>query len=155
MTQNDLILRSLKEIRRRSTILWEGLPEEFYNWQPDNNAMTAIQVIRHVLEADYGWNIIINRGDMSNYQTPWKGRPYMSVKEELAFAAPYRQQFLESINRFSETELAETIIIHPGNGAEKLLGDYILRIGYHESVHTGQFLSYLRTIGIERPFIWD
>ncbi|MCZ6703275.1 MAG: hypothetical protein O6940_09575 [Ignavibacteria bacterium] len=37
----------------------------------------------------------------------------------------------------------------------KKLGDYLNRIAYHESVHTGQMLSYLRTLGIERPQIWD
>jgi uncharacterized damage-inducible protein DinB len=37
----------------------------------------------------------------------------------------------------------------------KILGDYLNRIAYHESVHTGQLLDYLRTIGIERPQIWD
>jgi len=40
-------------------------------------------------------------------------------------------------------------------GQSKKLGDYLNRIAYHESVHTGQILSYLRTIGIDRPQIWD
>jgi hypothetical protein len=35
------------------------------------------------------------------------------------------------------------------------LGDYLLRIGFHEAVHAGQFLAYLRAMQIERPFIWD
>ncbi len=155
MTQNELIIRHLNEVRRRSVLLWEGLPETFYNWKPDDHAMTALQLIRHVLQADYGWNIIINQGDMSNYKTPWENRAYLDVKDELEFAAPYRQIFLSSIARFSKAELSETIIIHPGNGAKKILGDYLLRIGYHESVHAGQFLSYLRAMGVERPFIWD
>jgi len=30
----------------------------------------------------------------------------------------------------------------------------LLRIAYHEAVHTGQLLSYLRTLGLERPMIW-
>lgn len=155
MTKNELIIRHLTETRRRSILLWENLPPEFYFWKPDEQAMTAIHTIRHVVEADYGWNRIIRQEDMSNYSTPWRDRPCTSVKDELAFAAPYRQQFLETINGFSESELARTEIIHPGNGAKKLLGDYLLRIGYHESVHAGQFLSYLRTMGVERPFIWD
>lgn len=155
MKKKELILLNFNEIRRRSIKLWKGLPEEYYNWKPDEAAMTAIQMIRHVLQADYGWNIIINRGDMTNYQTPWKDRQYLNVKDELEFAKPYRQKFLESVNQFSETELTEIEIIHPGNGEKKILGKYLLRIGYHESVHAGQFLSYLRAMGIERPFIWD
>ncbi|MDP9959218.1 DinB family protein [Chryseobacterium lathyri] len=155
MTHNELIINYLNETRRRSVFLWKGLPEDLYGWKPDSEAMTAIQMIRHVLQADYGWNMIINKEDMSNYQTPWEDRSYSNVEDEIEFAEPYRQNFLQSVRKFSEKELSNTIIIHPGNGAEKLLGNYLLRIAYHESVHAGQFLSYLRTMGVERPFIWD
>ncbi len=117
--------------------------------------MTAIELIRHVLRADYGWNMIIQRKDMTNYTTPWDGRAHIRVQDELAFAAPYRSAFLDTIATFSEDELAGATVIHPGNGKPYVLGDYLLRIGYHESVHTGQFLSYLRDMGVERPFIWD
>ncbi|MCB0559587.1 MAG: DinB family protein [Lewinellaceae bacterium] len=155
MTQTELIILNLKEIRRRSIKLWKGLPESHYDWKPDENAMTAIQMIRHVLEADYGWNIIINQGNMTNYKTPWENRPFTNVTDELEFAEPYRKQFLTSVRQFSEEELNETKIIHPGNGEKKTLSKYLLRIGYHESVHAGQFLSYLRAMKVNRPEIWD
>ncbi|WP_216660676.1 DinB family protein [Sphingobacterium prati] len=130
------------------------LPEGFYDWKPDSEAMTAIQIIRHVLQADYGWNMIINKEGMDNYHTPWDGRFYFSVDDELIFAEPYRQNFLQSVRNFSGQQLAD-IIIHPGSGSENFLGNYLLRSAYHESVHAGQFISYLREIGVERPFIWD
>ncbi len=155
MTQTQLILLNFTEIRRRSTLLWKALPEEFYGWKPDNSAMTALEMIRHVLQADYGWNRIISRADMSQYKTPWQGRPLISVADELEFAKPYREEFLNTIKQFSDHELANTEIIHPGNGEKKMLGQYLLRIGYHESVHAGQFLSYLRAMDVERPKIWD
>lgn len=155
MIQSELILLNFSEIRRKSIRLWGALPKSHYRWKPDEKAMTAIQVIRHVLEADYGWNIIINQGDMSSYKTPWKDKPFESVQEELEFARPYRDQFLESVRSFSEVELQHTEITHPGNGKKKNLGQYLLRVGYHESVHAGQFLSYLRAMEIPRPDIWD
>ncbi|SDD76595.1 DinB superfamily protein [Algoriphagus faecimaris] len=155
MTQSELIVLNLTEIRRRSIKLWMGLPKSHYNWKPDENAMSAKEMIRHVLEADYGWNIIINQGDMSSYKTPWENRPFINLMEELEFSQPYREAFLESIQRFSDRELNETEIVHPGNGEKKILGNYLFRIGYHESVHAGQFLSYLRTMNIDRPQIWD
>ena len=31
----------------------------------------------------------------------------------------------------------------------------LLRVAYHESVHTGQLLDYLRTAGVPRELIWD
>ena len=155
MTQSELIILNFTEIRRRSIKLWNGLPEKYYNWKPDEKAMSASEMIRHVLEADYGWNLIINQGDMTNYKKPWKNRPFINVTDELEFAKPYREKLLESVRQFSDTELSETKIVHPGNGEMKILGKYLLRIGYHESVHAGQFLSYLRAMKIERPEIWD
>ena len=155
MTQSELIILNFTEIRRRSIKLWNGLPEKYYNWKPDENAMSASEMIRHVLEADYGWNLIINQGDMTNYKTPWEDRPFINVTDELEFAEPYRNTFLDSIRQFSDTELNATEIIHPGNGDKKILANYLLRIGYHESVHAGQFLSYLRAMKIDRPNIWD
>ena len=155
MTQSEFIILNFKEIRRKSIKLWKALPKDYYNWKPDEEAMTAIEMIRHVLEADYGWNIIINNGSMKNYKTPWKNRPFISVNDELDFAEPYRKIFLESVKQFSDQELSEIEIVHPGNGSKKNLGKYLLRIGYHESVHAGQFLSYLRAMKIDRPEIWD
>lgn len=155
MTQSELIVLNFTEIRRRSIKLWNGLPESHYNWKPDEKAMTAIEMIRHVLQADYGWNIIINNGSMANYETPWKNRPFISLADELEFAEPYRNTFLESVRQLSDAELSEKNIIHPGNGEKKNLGKYLLRIGYHESVHAGQFLTYLRAMHIDRPKIWD
>ena len=155
MTQSELIILNFQEIRRRSIKLWNGLPEKYYNWKPDEKAMSASEMIRHVLEADYGWNIIINQGDMTNYKTPWENRPFINLKDELKFAKPFRETFLKSIQQFSDKELNETEIIHPGYGDKKILAKYLLRIGYHESVHAGQFLSYLRAMNIDRPNIWD
>ncbi len=155
MKQSELIILNFTEIRRKSIKLWKALPKSYYNWKPDEKAMTAIEMIRHVLEADYGWNIIINNGSMENYKTPWENKPYLSVTDELEFAKPYRDAFLESVRQFSERELNETQIIHPGNGEKKFLRHYLLRIGYHEAVHAGQFLSYLRAMEITRPEIWD
>ena len=155
MTQSDLIILNFIEIRRRSIKLWKGLPIDYYHWKPDEKAMSASEMIRHVLEADYGWNIIINQGSMTNYKTPWKNKPFISLADELEFAEPYRKTFLESVSQFSDTELNETEILHPGNGDKKVLSKYLFRIGYHESVHAGQFLSYLRGMNIERPNIWD
>jgi len=155
MTQSELIILNYTEIRRRSIKLWNALPENYYYWKPDEKAMTAIEMVRHVLQADFGWNIIINQGDMTNYKTPWENRPFISVKDEIEFAEPYRNTFLQSVGQFSDKELGETEIVHPGNGNKKILGKYLLRIGYHESVHAGQFLSYLRAMKINRPEIWD
>lgn len=155
MNQSQLIISNFTEIRRRSILLWKGLPEKYYHWKPDENAMSALEMIRHVLEADYGWNIIINQGDLNNYQTPWENRPFTNLSDELEFAEPFRKVFLDSVRNFSEEDLTKIEILHPGNGKKNNLANYLLRIGYHESVHAGQFLAYLRAMKVDRPIIWD
>ena len=114
MTHSKLLILNLEEIRRNSVMIWKGLPQDKYHWKPDEKAMTAIAMIRHVLEADYGWNIIINQGDMSNHETPWRNMPFTSLAEELAYAAPYRKELIKRISEFTEEELSNTQIIHPG-----------------------------------------
>lgn len=95
MTSSELIVLNLSEIRRRSILLWRALPESQFLWKPDPNAMSAGgELIRHVLEADYGWNMIINGGaSMKNYKTPWENRPIINLEEELEFAEPHRKTF--------------------------------------------------------------
>ncbi|WP_252942094.1 DinB family protein [Roseivirga pacifica] len=139
MTQSELIILNFTEIRRRSIKLWSGLPESYNDWKPDEKAMTAIEMVRHVLEADYGWNLIINNGSISNYQTPWKNRPFISVTDELKFAAPYRNTFLESIRQFSDKELNEKEIIHPGNGEKKYLENIYYELGTMNLFMQGNF----------------
>ncbi|WP_240723638.1 hypothetical protein [Flavobacterium sp. J27] len=59
------------------------------------------------------------------------------------------------ITNLNESDLENVKIERNEVGQSKKLGDYLNRIAYHESAHTGQMLNYLRTFGIERPQIWD
>ena len=59
------------------------------------------------------------------------------------------------ISELKATDLENVRIERDEVRQSKKLGDYLNRIAYHESVHTGQMLDYLRTAGIERPKIWD
>lgn len=156
MTQTELLLLNFNEIRRRSIKLWNGITPEFYFWQPDINAMTCLEMVRHVLESEHLFHIIVkNKGNLGDYISPWKDRPYTNLQDELDFAEPFRILFFDTLKSFSSDELDTVEIIRFEKGQRKKLGDYLLRIAYHESVHTGQFLSYLRTLGLDRPLIWD
>ena len=113
-------------------------------------------MIRHVLEGEHLFHKIIdNRGNLGNYQSPWKKLKYSDLKNELNFSEYFRKQFISMISELTEFELENIRIERKEVGQSKLLGDYLNRIAYHESVHTGQLLGYLRILGIERPQIWD
>ena len=156
MNSINTILLNFSEIRRRSLKLWSGIPNEYLNWKPDESAFTIIEMIRHVLEGEHLFHKIIeNRGNLGDYQSPWKELKYSNLKNELDFSKKYRTEFLKMINGLKEFDLNTVKIERKEVGQSKILGDYLNRIAYHESVHTGQILSYLRTIGIERPQIWD
>ena len=81
--------------------------------------------------------------------------PLISVEKELEFTEPLRKDFLETIRTFKEKDLANITIDRSNVGYVRGLGDMFMRIAYHESVHTGQLLDYLRTAGIPRADIWD
>ena len=89
-------------------MLWSVLPESHYNWKPDDTAMSASEMIRHVLEADYGWHIIINQGDMSSYKTPWNNRPFTTVKGH--YSSPYYSLTTVQLGSYFRLLVQQTII---------------------------------------------
>lgn len=156
MNTTALLTLNFEEVRRRSIKLWAALPAEYYQWKPDAEAMTCLEMIRHILEGEHLFHQIVNnRGNLGNYASPWLQQPYTSVDNELAFAKPYRQQFLATLATFTEADLNNIEIIRSEKGQRRQLGDYLQRIAYHEAVHTGQMLGYFRTLRLPIPLIWD
>lgn len=156
MTQNEIIILNFEEIRRRSIKLWKGITPENYFWRPDIKAMNCLEMVRHVLESEHLFHIIVNkRGNLGDYISPWTNRPYSDLQTELDFAEPFRESFIKTINEFNSDDFSTIEIIRSERGQRRRLGDYLQRIAYHEAVHTGQMLSYMRALGLERPQIWD
>ena len=156
MTTIESIILNFEEIRRRSTKLWSGLIPEFYQWRPDSKAQSCIEMIRHVLETENIYRlIIVNKGgNADDFVSPWKDRAFTDLQNELEFAMPFRREFLETIRVFTQDGLSSIEIVRKEKKTRSL-GDFLFRCAYHGSVHAGQFLSYLRTLGLDRPNIWD
>jgi uncharacterized damage-inducible protein DinB len=156
MTQTEIIILNFEEIRRRSVKLWTGITPENYFWRPDINALNCLEMVRHILEGEHLFHMIVNkRGNLGDYVSPWTDRPLTDLQAELDFAEPFRKTFLETIKGFNPTDFSTIEIVRSEKGQRRRLGDYLQRIAYHEAVHAGQMLSYLRTLGLERPLIWD
>ncbi|MDR7071679.1 DinB family protein [Fictibacillus barbaricus] len=156
MKSIELLILNFNEIRRRSIKVWTSIPEEKLHWKPDGEAMSCLEMIRHVLESEHYYHLAIeNRGSLPVFESPFENHPFTTVKDELEFAEPYRKQFIETIKSYSEDDLDHIKIDRSDSGYIRDLGDMLLRIAYHESVHTGQLLDYLRTAGAERISIWD
>ena len=156
MMPGEIIILNFEEIRRRSIKLWTGITPDIYSWRPDIHAMSCIEMVRHVLEGEHLFHMIVNkRGNLGDYVSPWTNRVYTDLLAELDFAEPFRKDFLKTISEFKKEDFSTIEIIRSEKGQRRRLGDYLQRIAYHEAVHTGQMLSYLRTLGLERPQIWD
>jgi uncharacterized damage-inducible protein DinB len=156
MNSIELIILNLNEVRRRSIKVWKSIPEEKLGWKPDNEAMNCLEMVRHILESEHYYHLALkNQGSLSVFNSPFENRPFTSVNSELEFAEPYRNQFITTIRSFSEEDLTNIKIDRSDAGYIRDLGDMLLRIAYHETVHTGQLLDYLRTAGVPRIRIWD
>ncbi|HMD00527.1 MAG TPA: DinB family protein [Ferruginibacter sp.] len=156
MNAKELLILNFEETRRRSIMVWKQISEEQLHWRPDPGAMSCLEMIRHVLESEIFYHhIILHRGKLGDFESPLKGHPFTNVEDELRYAQPYRERFLKFINSFSMKDLDEIYITRPEKKQHRKLGDYVLRCAYHESVHTGQMLDYLRTLKAHRAAIWD
>lgn len=156
MNSIDLILLNFNEVRRRSIKVWTSIPQEKLIWKPDDEAMTCIEMIRHVLESEHYYHLAIqNQGSLEVYDSPFEKQPFSTVNAELKFAEPFRNHFLETVKLFSEEDLSSIKIDRSDSGYIRSLGDMLLRVAYHESVHTGQLLDYLRMPRSPRASVWD
>ncbi|TFE25986.1 DinB family protein [Cohnella luojiensis] len=158
MTETDLIILNFEEIRRRSIIVWKSIPEEKLNWRPDHEALSCAEMIRHVAEAELLYHqILVNRGSLTSAPetNPFDEKEFTTVENELKFIQPFRDHFLSYVGAFNKDDLENINIDRSDVGYIRTLGDMLLRIAYHESVHTGQLLGYMRTMGIARPKVWD
>jgi uncharacterized damage-inducible protein DinB len=156
MNQIDLIVLNFEEIRRRSMKVWQAIPTNMLNWKPDEKALTCAEMVRHVLESEYIYlQILQNRKSITNPENPYDLIEFTNVQDDLDRAVPLRNEFINYLKSIEVSELESVEIDRSDVGYIRTLGDMLLRVAYHESVHTGQLLDYMRTMNIERPNIWD
>lgn len=156
MHATELLTLNLEEVRRRSIKVWLGIPSEGLHWKPDASAMTCLEMVRHVLEGEWLYmQMLRSGGSLDSDESPFNPRPYTDVAAEIAFAEPYRREFLQLVASYTEEELLSKKVNRADKGYVRAAGDFILRIAYHESVHTGQLLGYLRSMDAPRPSVWD
>ncbi len=156
MNPSDVIRLNAEEVRRRSIKLWEGIPANKLDWRPDPEARSCIEIVRHVLEGEYLYMMMVRTGrSVPEESSPFGGRPYTSVRDELNFSAPFHQQYLDFLATLTGDDLTSRKVDRSEVGYVRTAGDFLLRAAYHEAVHAGQLLDYLRTMAVARPSVWD
>ncbi|MED4129620.1 DinB family protein [Shouchella miscanthi] len=159
MNSVELILMNSNEVRRRSLKLWSAIPEEFFFHKGDSSSMNLLEQVRHILEAEYLYLEMLKIRKSLPYSdedpNPFNTRKLSTVQEEINFAKPYRQEFLNFIMALNSSDLENITIDRSDVGYTRNLGDMLTRMAYHEAVHAGQLLRDLRILDIERPHLWD
>lgn len=157
MNAIELCILNLKETRRRSIKLWRSLPDSLLSWKSDKEAMTFGEMIRHVWSASFHYHMLLrNNGSIkTDIHIPYDEEPITSVEKEIELSQSYFSDFIEYVESISTEELESRLINRSDVGYQRYLGDMLLRIAYHDAIHTGQFLQYLRMVELERPLIWD
>ncbi|QQZ07716.1 DinB family protein [Heyndrickxia vini] len=157
MNSIELSILNLQETRRRSIKLWRSLPDSWIDWRPDKEAMSFGEMIRHVWTGSFYYHLMLqNNGSIKEEApAPFDQEPITSIEKEIELSSPYFDDFISYVTSLSAEELTTRLIDRGDVGYQRYLGDMLLRIAYHDAVHAGQFLQYLRMIGLERPLIWD
>ena len=157
MNATELLILNLEEVRRRSIKIWHAVPTDKLHWKPDAEAMSCAEMVRHVLKSEWAYMQMLRAGkSVDTDDSPFYLREFTDVSDELNVAEPYREEFLALVKSYSPEELSSRKIDRSDVGYVRAYGDFILRIAYHESVHAGQILGYLRAMDAPpRPNIWD
>jgi uncharacterized damage-inducible protein DinB len=156
MLSTELLILNFEEVRRRSIKVWQGIPAERLQWKPEAEAMSCVEMVRHVLEGEWLYmQMLRSGGSLESDESPFNPRPYTNVASEIAFAEPYRREFLKLVGSYTAEELITRKVDRADKGYVRTVGDFMLRMAYHESVHVGQLLGYLRLMNMPRPNIWD
>ncbi|WP_309120579.1 DinB family protein [Paenibacillus sp.] len=156
MNAIEAIVWNLEEVRRRSLLVWESIPDTYLDWKPDSDAMSVKDMIRHVLDSEHYYHLaLLNEGSLAKYESPYEKRAFTTLKEEISFSEPYRKAFMDTVKSYAQADLSTIQIDRSDVGYIRTLGDMLLRIAYHEAIHSGQLLDYLRTAGLKRPKVWD
>jgi len=155
MSGAELLCLNLTETRRRSILIWQAIPSSLSQWRPDPDAMNCFEMVRHVLEADYLYGQMLRERRSYSGDSPFADHHFDDLDAALVFTNPYRESLLQAVLQLSDEELNTIAIDRSDVGYIRKAGDFILRIAYHEAVHAGQMLQYLRMAGAQRPSIWD
>ncbi|MEM9024233.1 MAG: DinB family protein, partial [Bacteroidota bacterium] len=121
------------------------------SWKPRGAMFTCLEMVRHVLEREYlFFQVIEHQGSPDGFQSPWDGRSYGDLKQELDFAQPFRMAFMHRLATFHDQDLNVVILETGSHNGTKTLGEHLDQMIHHETLHLGEMAGYLRTLNIRQ-----
>lgn len=149
-----LAIQNLETTRERSLLIFNAIPNENIHWKLDDDSMSLIETIRHVLDCDlwYMKNIQDKKSDHLDYNELFGNRPLISIENEIEMNKNNRTYFIDFLKTFSDEDLKQTQLKR--SSGMKNLDAFLLEIAYHEAYHAAQIQVYLRILNTPRANIW-
>ncbi|MEO0527741.1 MAG: DinB family protein [Bacteroidota bacterium] len=147
----EIFVTNFEDIRERSINLWHHIPHEYLHWKSKGQSFSCIELVRHVLEQEYLlFKSIKTQGRVNRSLSPWNGKKYGTVADELNFAAVYRSEFIQMVSRLENVDFQSVYVGKPkDNLSKKSLALHLNQMAYHESIHTGELIQNLTTLGLK------
>lgn len=132
-------------VKGRLTQLAEAMPEDKYNWAPDEGVRSVGEVFVHAAEANY-YMLSLMKGEkfeMNSSENKSDKKSALSLMEE-SFSS-----LKESAAQFTEEDLNKEI---EAFGMKFSVRNFMVTVVAHLHEHLGQSIAYARMNGVTPPW---
>ena len=147
----DALMPMLKAEHRMTKAVLEAVPADKPDYQPDPNAKTAMELVRHIVASENRFLETTINGEFSTAPAAFPE----SAKTPADFAAWYAERFetnCEALTKLSGDQLLKMVDFR---GMFQRPAVTFLQIGLNHSIHhRGQLSTYLRPMGGKVPAIY-
>ncbi len=156
MDIRELFVKQKEAVRRRTREVVGLVRPADLNWQPEKDALTVGEMIRHLWVSEEGVRRAALDGDFRYYEKriPEGLRAVLgapgTLAEELAKLESVHQETLRLIGVLSPAQLDEDRV-HETLGFRRKVYAMLLGINEHEIHHRAQLMLYLRMLGRPVP----
>ena len=134
------------------------IPDDKLNWKPVQDAMSAGELGIHVYMGSLAHMAGTLQGEFSDDDyslIPFDAKQIKSASEIIEYGKKVKSYIKENFPKLTEEDMDKKVTYHCWGGF-KYGGYESLASILEETIHhRGQLCTYLRTLGIKPPFIYD
>ncbi len=156
MDIRELFLKQKESVHGRLERVIDFVRPDFLPWRPEREALSVIEMLRHLWVSEEGTRKVALEGDFSYYETriPRGLRAVLgtpgSLAEERANIERVHGETLAAVAAFP-LERFEEERAHAGLGYRRKVYIILLGINEHTVHHRAQLMTYLRILGTPVP----
>jgi uncharacterized damage-inducible protein DinB len=147
---HSMYLPTMKNESRLTRNVLAAVPADRSDYKPDPNSKTALELVRHIANADNFFVQAVLAGEF---------RPGTSIPENAKtpqeIAAWYEQHYAKNFEALTQVTPEQLTKVIDFRGLFQWPGLSFLMFGLHHTIHhRGQLSSYLRCMGAKVPAIY-